>query len=267
MKNINLYEKIPESSSIIRIDYYNYFRIPSFSMHWHEHLEIHYIIEGTSIIRVENEIIRANAGEIIIINNNELHAGMGGNCKFLCLIIPPHFAHNNNIILNRVVKDVEISKLFEYILNEYVNSDQANDIAITGYSALILAKLYRKYTFKTLTMENYKAYSQRTLLLNEISKYIHENFSENITLSDISEKFHINQFHFCHIFKEFTGKTFKEYLNEVKVDNAEKLLLTTDVPISEVGFLCGFEDSNYFSRKFKQIKGKTPREMRKTNVE
>lgn len=98
-------------------------------------------------------------------------------------------------------------------------------------------------------------------------KFIHENFSDDIELSGIAERFNINIYHFCHIFKDFTGKTFKEYLNKVRVDKAEQLLLNTDASISEIAFLSGFNDSNYFSRKFKQIKGKTPREIRKALIE
>ncbi len=56
-------------------------------------------------------------------------------------------------------------------------------------------------------------------------------------------------YHFCHIFEAYTGKTFKEYLNNVRIDKAEELLMTTDDTVSEIAFICGFNDSNYLSRK------------------
>lgn len=267
MKKIELYEKIPESPSLIRINLYDTMCKQLFPIHWHEHLEIHYIIEGTTVERCENDVFRVNAGELIIINSNELHEGIDGNCRYLCIIVPQHFAKNNNTIFNRIIKDSKIEEIAKSIIEEYKNHEKADDIAITGYVALILSKLYRDYVFKELKEENYKAYSQRMLLLNEVIKFIHENFSDDIELSGIAERFNINIYHFCHIFKDFTGKTFKEYLNKVRVDKAEQLLLNTDASISEIAFLSGFNDSNYFSRKFKQIKGKTPREIRKAFIE
>lgn len=262
MKKIELYEKIPELPSLIKINLYDTICKPVFPIHWHDHLEIHYIIEGTALERCENDFFTVNAGECIIINSNELHEGIDGNCRYLCILIPQHFAKNNNIILNRIIKDSKIEEFAKCIIQEYKNGEKAGDIAITGYVALILSTLYRNYVFKEINEENYKAYSQRILLLNEVVKFIHENFSEDIELNGIAERFNINMYHFCHIFKDFTGKTFKEYLNKVRVDKAEQLLINTDATIGEIAFLSGFNDSNYFSRKFRQLKGKSPREIR-----
>ncbi|MBE7015612.1 MAG: AraC family transcriptional regulator [Ruminococcaceae bacterium] len=267
MKRLDLYENIPETSSLIRINLYDELCKPIFQIHWHGHLEIHYIIEGTAVERCENDVIRVNAGECVVINSNELHEGLDGNCRYLCILVPQHFAKNSNIILNRVVKDEEIGSMAKCIIEEYKGNKKADDIAIAGYAALILAKLYRSYVFREIKEENYKAYSERILLLNEVIKYIHENYLEDIELRNITEKFNINMYYFCHIFKEFTGVTFKNYLNKVRVDKAEELLMNTDVAISEVAYMCGFNDSNYFSRKFRQIKGKTPREARKTDTD
>ena len=263
MKKIDLYEKIPESSSLIKIILYDNMRKPWFPIHWHEHLEIHYIIEGTAIERCENDIFMVSAGECIIINSNELHEGLDGSCRYLCILIPQHFAKNSNIILNRIIRDSKIEEMAKCIIKEYKNHEKADDIAIIGYVALILTELYRNYVFREIREENHKSYFQRILLLNEIITFIHENYSEDIELRSIATRFNVNKYHFCHIFKDFTGKTFKEYLNKVRIDKAEELLANTDIAISEIAFLIGFNDSNYFSRKFRQLKGKTPREVRK----
>jgi len=267
MKKIELYEKMPASSSLIRISLYDELFKPIYPIHWHEHLEIHYIIEGTALDRCENDVFRVSAGECIIINSNELHEGIGGRCRYLCILIPQPFAQNSNIIFKRIIKDSAIAELAKNIIREYKASEKANDIAITGYVSLILARLYRNYIFSENNTENYKAYSERILLLNKIIKFIHENYMEDIELRSIAKKFNLNMYHFCHIFKAHTHKTFKEYLNKVRIDKAEELLMTTDATISEVAFMCGFNDSNYFSRKFRELKGTTPREARKTHKE
>lgn len=265
-KSVELYERMPESDSIIRINLYDNMVRPCFPFHWHEHLEIHYIIEGTAKIRCENDVLEVTEGECLIINSNEMHEGAGGSCRYMCMLIPPGFARNSNVILNRIVKDLEIKAVLEIIINEYKEQNNAYDVAISGYVALILTKLYRNYVFKEIREEKYKAYSQRILMLNEIIRYIHENFSSETELADTAKEFNINMYHLCHIFKEHTGKTFKEYLNGVRIDKAEELIKTTDASICEIAGLCGFNDSNYFSRKFRQIKGMSPREARREDV-
>lgn len=262
-KNIDLYERMPESDSIIRVNLYDNMIKPDFPLHWHEHLEIHYIIEGNALIRCENDVFYVNEGECLVINSNEMHEGVGGSLRYMCMLIPPSFARNSNIILNRVVKDFEIKGFLERIINEYKEQSNAYDVAISGYVALILAKLYRNYVFKEIREEKYKAYSQRILMLNEIVRYIHDNFSSETELAAVAKEFNINMYHLCHIFREHTGKTFKEYLNSVRIDKAEELIKTTDASICEIAGLCGFNDSNYFSRKFRQLKGMSPREARR----
>lgn len=77
----------------------------------------------------------------------------------------------------------------------------------------------------------------------------------------------MSKYHFCNAFKEFTGQTFKEYHNRIRIDKAIELLHSTEIPITEIAFLCGFNDSNYFSRKFHQITGKTPLAVREETKE
>ena len=211
-KNIDLYERMPESDSIIRVNLYDNMIKPAFPLHWHEYLEIHYIIEGTEVVRCENDVFEVTEGECLVINSNEIHEGTGGSCRYMCMLIPPGFARNSNVILNRVVKDSEIKAFSEKIINEYKEQNNAYDVVISGYVALILAKLYRNYVFKEIREEKYKAYSQRILMLNEIVRYIHENFSSEAELSAVAKEFNINMYHLCHIFREHTGKTFKEAL-------------------------------------------------------
>jgi two-component system response regulator YesN len=93
-------------------------------------------------------------------------------------------------------------------------------------------------------------------------EYINENFRKEITLDDVSAHIHISSYYFSHGFKKFTGMTFIEYLTKIRIKEAKKLLLTTDLNIGEVGKKVGYDDPNYFGRVFKNIEGIPPSKFR-----
>ena len=69
--------------------------------------------------------------------------------------------------------------------------------------------------------------------------------------------------YFCNFFKNMTGKTPVGYLNVYRIEKACKKLLTTDMPITQIAYTCGFNDLSYFIKIFKQIKNCTPKQFRK----
>lgn len=263
MDKSKLYENIPQKDLPVHFVLYSQMGEHPFSAHWHEHLEIHYIMEGTTSVWCEGEITEAKAGECIVINSNELHESVCGESKYFCIIIPPSVREDNNVIYNKVINDTCVRDIAEKLLYEYTHYDKVSDIAITGYTNLLIAELKRKHIYKEFNSVGYSAYSRKTAMLNKVVKYLEDNYCEEINLEDISGFVNINMFYLCNIFREYTGKTVKEYINGLRIAKAKELLIGTDIPITEVGFMCGFNDSNYFSRKFKQITGETPRNTRK----
>lgn len=104
-----------------------------------------------------------------------------------------------------------------------------------------------------------------TKLFEEAIEYINDNFASNITLEDVSEHVHISPYHFSHEFKRFTSMNFIEYLTKVRINEAKKLLLTTDLSIKEVSSQVGYQDSSYFGRVFKNVEGVPPSKFKIDN--
>ncbi|MEL7564529.1 MAG: helix-turn-helix domain-containing protein [Dehalobacterium sp.] len=88
--------------------------------------------------------------------------------------------------------------------------------------------------------------------------YIHHNYQKNITLEDVSKHVHISPYYFSHGFKDFTGMGFVEYLKKVRIEEAKKLLLSTNLSIRTICKRVGYGDPNYFGRVFKSVMGVTP---------
>ncbi|MBO6240938.1 MAG: helix-turn-helix domain-containing protein [Butyrivibrio sp.] len=108
--------------------------------------------------------------------------------------------------------------------------------------------------------------SKREERSNNIMKtalnYINDNFHKDISLDDVSRVVNISPYYFSKIFKEENGLNFIEYLTNIRIDKAKKLLEDTDLSIKEICISCGYTDPNYFSRSFKKNVGVTPTEYK-----
>ena len=100
-------------------------------------------------------------------------------------------------------------------------------------------------------------------ILVDIEKEIKENYMNNISLKDLSAKLFINSSYLGQIFKKKYGMSFKDYLTNYRINEACLMLLQTDEKITRIAELVGYKDSDYFVRKFIEIKGCTPSKYRK----
>lgn len=102
-------------------------------------------------------------------------------------------------------------------------------------------------------------------VIDKILDYTEKNLRENISLEEISDKFHISKYYLCHIFKKQTGLTVTEYIYMRRIAVAKTLLCTTDKSMGEIAAECGFNSQAYFGKKFLISEGQTPGEFRKNN--
>lgn len=100
-------------------------------------------------------------------------------------------------------------------------------------------------------------------VLSEIEKEITEHYMDNLTLKSLSEKYYINSAYLGQIFKKKYGSSFKDYLNNYRIERAAELLIRSDDKIYLVSSAVGFNNTDYFISKFVQQKGITPLQYRK----
>lgn len=261
MNDLTLYEKIPKSSFPIRL--LDYINTPyNFSIHWHEHIEIHYLFSGTALIRCADEIIELAEGDCVIVNGNELHQGMDGMCSYGCMILPPAFFDDTHIIFKKMMRDNTITDLFTKIFTAFREQKISFKYEIKGYTNLLIAHLTNNYAKETLSENIYASRMQKLDKINSAVQYINEHFGEKITTVQLAKLTHLSEGHFCNVFKDATGMTAKEYINEIRIQNAAALISSTDMTITEAAMCSGFPDANYFTKMFKKTTGKTPSSVR-----
>ena len=100
-------------------------------------------------------------------------------------------------------------------------------------------------------------------VLGMIEKEIRENYASNLTLKGLSEKYYLNSAYLGQLFRKKYGQSFKDYLNNYRMEQAENLLIHTDRKIVQVAEDVGYHDLDYFVNRFIQAKGCTPARFRK----
>lgn len=95
--------------------------------------------------------------------------------------------------------------------------------------------------------------------------YINKHYREPLTLDDVAERVDLSMYHFCRLFKATTGTSFVQYLNNLRIIRAHKVLLETDLPIGDIASLAGFSSREQFTRVFKSAYHLSPAEFRKQN--
>lgn len=102
----------------------------------------------------------------------------------------------------------------------------------------------------------------KNTVFDSLLSFVQRNFMNDIGIKDIAFACACSQSTVSHLFKKHTSMSVKEYINELRISQAKKLLTATDLPILTVSELCGFSNPNYFPTAFKKHTGKTPTDFR-----
>ena len=102
-------------------------------------------------------------------------------------------------------------------------------------------------------------------IIGDIEREIQERYAQNITLKELGEKYYVNSAYLGQLFRKKYGQSFKDYLNEYRIEQACIRLLRTDDRIYDIAEAVGYHDLDYFVNRFIAIKGCTPAKFRKQN--
>ncbi|WEM44524.1 AraC family transcriptional regulator (plasmid) [Photobacterium sp. DA100] len=141
------------------------------------------------------------------------------------------------------------------VLQELVN---------TNADSHTISLVIRSLLSHLMIMENApdKLPSRQEELFHKITKYIDENYDQTLSREEVARIFHISPNYLSHIFQHQGKTSFKDYLCHKRMENAQRLLELNHHRVKQISKLCGFSDSNYFCRLFKQKTGVTPSQFR-----
>lgn len=102
--------------------------------------------------------------------------------------------------------------------------------------------------------------------INKVYQFIIDNYTDNPTLEQVSAIANMSETAFCRYFKSHTNKTYTQFLNDIKVDNACRLLIDNRLSISQICFETGFNNFTHFNDQFKKITGITPKQYQASHL-
>ena len=253
-------------------------------LHQHHELQITYIIKGSGTLMLEDYIGAFYPGNVYVIGSYVSHVlrseaydnDKDDNVHSISLFFDPDFLGHSFLNLP------ELHKFNNFIKKSYkgleINQPVASRISVLMY------ELNQKKEFERLIImlkilsilsdsDNYKVLSKALPVeslsknsderLNEIFNFTIKHFPDDIRLKQVAGIANMTVSAFCKYFKLHTGKTYIEFLNEIRISNACKMLREDKKSIEIVAFDTGFKNLSNFNRQFKQINRITPSEFRR----
>lgn len=245
-------------------------------LHWHSELEFVYVKKGAVSVACKDCRKEARAGELVFINPNEPHDyyAIESPVVLYCATVSQSLLQsrfissydlrflpgaNNMVYFDNIIRDKDICDAFLKMWEEGQSKDAGYEFALKSYLFSMMSLLVRRHICYTIPQKNYITKCHNLENINKVIEYIAANYQDNLTLEELANILCVNRFYFCRLFKEATGSTPVEYINQFRTHQA--IILITEHPeysITRVATSVGYNDSNYFSRVFKTATGESP---------
>lgn len=256
----------------------------NFPLHYHEEFELNFIQNAKGAKRVIGDHVEEiDDLELALIGSNLQHGWFTHKCKsteIKEITIQFHRDLFDEKFLKRNQMSF-ISKMFEQSLRGILFSSETTRSIMprliqlrekNGFDSVlelmsILHDLSISRNIRTLSdvsFSNMETLSYNSRRIEKIMAYLKNNFDKNIPLSDVAKIAGMTEVALSRFFKQRTGKTFIDTLNEVRLGHASRMLIDTTQSITEIAYKCGFNNISNFNRIFKKKKVCTPREFRET---
>ncbi len=257
--------------------------------HWHTSVEILYFLQDSATVCVGSSYYNVKSGDLIIINAGEVHSVSGDQYKtpthFVLRVIPEllYISGNDSFEANyllpftisgltqhRVIskdhlRDSPVVPLMNEVYSEFHSKPFGYELSIQANISKIFLWILRYWQSQGMQIQQLFLHnSQDYTRLKKLFKYVQNHYHEPIHVSDMADLCNMNYSYFSRYFKKLTGKTFVEYVNYIRLTEAEKLLLTTNLNVTQIAFSTGFSSASYFIKIFKKHRGLSPNKMRST---
>lgn len=233
----------------------------SYPTHFHSVFELEYILDGEAITYVDNVPLILKPGSLKIctplnVENLKIQSTVTLlNLNFTEAFINPDLL--GDIAPGFVVHDVD-DRLITLLYDEVESSNIYGTLYQKNLLNLILLDAIRK---KNLDLPEESDNSNN--IAQQVALYIHLHYREHLTLKDISSRFSYTFNHLSKIFQTTYGMSITQYILKTRLEQAEKLLICSNLTVTEICNESGFSSISTFFRVFKQHKGITPKEFKR----
>lgn len=249
--------------------------------HWHTEFEFVYVETGTVYFGISEKQFALSEGQGVFINSKILHRYFSqGNAIVPNFVLMPYFiAAQDSLIYQKYVLPIMASPMDYQIFSSDIPwqaqalslmremmaaQENASDVELVNSYLIqkIWHILYQNTDVEHMgKKENYSASSQARLQL--MMQYIHQKFAYNISLSDIADQAKVSKSTALNLFQRYLGISPVTYLINYRLQEAAKLLASTEKKVTVISKDTGFDSVDYFCKAFKKYYKLTPTEYRK----
>jgi AraC-like DNA-binding protein/quercetin dioxygenase-like cupin family protein len=236
-------------------------------IHWHSCFEIELMLEGEAVHHLNGETYTMTPGDVYLLRPDDFHAvEVRAPSKVVQLMF------SENVVNRRTLAQIltagehlsahlprreaaDLQELLGQAMREFDDDRPARTEYLFHLLECIFILVMRRCvrTSKELPMDH---------PLSAVVTYLHGHFRDNPTMMDTAERFGFNASYFSDLFHKTTGQTYKDYLSDLRLNYALRLVRSTDLPVSEICFACGFNSQSNFLRAYRQQFGETPKSTR-----
>lgn len=256
------------------------------SPHYHSYIELLYCLSGGYEVRLDEKKYIFESGSLLIVNSNEIHEilTLENDSSHIVVKFEPEILYDSPIgsfdvkyVFPFVIKDASPQKLFaaeeispmgipelmKNIYEEYEKGGYCFELSVKSDIFRIFLQILRYWRRSGVKMPHTSlTYSEHIKSIKKVLDYIAIHMSEEISAEEMAKLAGLSYAYFSRIFRQIMGKSFNDYLNSVRINEAERLLVATDMSVTEIAGFSGFSSSSYFIKIFERYKKMTPTRYR-----
>lgn len=251
----------------------------SWNYHYHPEFELVLVFEGEGRRHVGNHLSYYDDGDLVLIGSNLPHAGFGYDALGEHEEIVIQF--KDDFMGDKFFEKPEmeyIKKLFERSqqgiqfygeTHKQIAKDLKKLIGLSHFERLIgLLNIFQELAYSTEynllnSLDTRYDFNQKDQLrLKRVYEFVEKTYQNSVNIREVADIANLTVPSFCNYFKKTVNQTYTDFVNEYRINKACQLLMT-EKSIADVCFECGFTNNSYFSKVFKEIKGKSPLEFKK----
>lgn len=258
---------------------------PDHFSHYHEFLEMLYLIEGKMNIWLNDKHYPFSQGELIIINSNETHRleSESAESRYLVIKFTPKLLYtfqqtpketqyvlpflaeisDQPRVYSREFTDAAgIPALLFDAISEWKEKGTGYELALKADVLKTIRCVVKFLSDKGIAVKTLSSSGNIQQQISSILEYINENFA-TADEKEVAEHFSISYSYFSRSFKQIMNMSFKDYVNYLKINEAQRLLLTTPESVAQISEELGFSSPSHFIHVFKKYKDCSPKQYKK----
>ncbi|MHA6482705.1 AraC family transcriptional regulator [Paenibacillus sp. strain BS8-2] len=248
-------------------------------LHWHDTLEINYIVSGTGYILINGNRYELKLGDIVLIHSGDLHRAFdtGGLVMGIIMFDPAYLALEQRYdtelllpfrgtgktldhVLDRTNPELpRMRTLLEEMKDEYGRKEPHYEAVVRSQLVRFLAYANRYFVNKS---NGKSGLARGTETIRQVLRTMEGNAEHGWTLGELAELTHLSPSRFSALFTSIVGTSPMDYLIQLRLSRAVDLIETTELKMIDIAAMCGFRNLSNFNRLFKNHVGKLPSELR-----